>query len=258
MRRPRIGGTTQSPHGRDGHFCPRHDPPSSHSTARPSPSRDRHQCSSHASTDDSRICVQGSTLIGYVRKITGIMPMSARAGGASIRRVRRFNLRAVGDGNVGRAGTASVDSSGLAVCGGPRLGHGRQIAGGFHDQYDAPALPARCDDACPAGRRLVPSAVHRAHPHLVRLPSSPLVRLVRGQHPRPAGRDPARPGGALHSAPARLWADGLLDQHHDARRPWLLPVRPHRRPDRPILPSTPACPRFTPTSPAPRGWTGWN
>ncbi len=43
------------------------------------------------------------------------------------------------------AGGVSVDPSGLAVCRGPRLGHGRQAAGGPHDQYDAPPVPARPD-----------------------------------------------------------------------------------------------------------------
>ena len=51
--------------------------------------------------------------------------------------------------------------------------------------------------------------------------------------------------------------DGLLGRHDDARRPRVLPVRPHRRPHRLATPpSTPGCRRSTATSPAPRAWTG--
>jgi len=51
-----------------------------------------------------------------------------------------------------------------AVCGGPRRGHGFQIAGGHHDEHDPAAVPARRDDACPTRGRVVPGPLHR-HTH---------------------------------------------------------------------------------------------
>jgi len=51
----------------------------------------------------------------------------------------------------------------------------------------------------------------------VRLPSAPMVRLVRRQRAVPASRDPARPRRAVRPRARRGWPDGVLGQHDDAR-----------------------------------------
>ncbi len=64
---------------------------------------------------------------------------------------------------------------------------------------------------------------------LYAFPATRVVRLVRGQRARRPDRDPARPRRALHPHSRDR---GLMDssrQHDDARRPRLLPLRPHRR-----------------------------
>jgi hypothetical protein len=81
----------------------------------------------------------------------------------------------------------------------------------------------------PARRGLVPGPVLRPHPPSVRLPTAPVVRLVRDEPARPAGRNPESARGAVHPPSRRDRSDAVLDQHDDARRPRVLPVRPHRR-----------------------------
>ena len=80
-------------------------------------------------------------------------------------------------------------------------------------------LPFQPDAMTPAQLAAVSYlARYSGHTHdAVRLPAAALVRLVRDQRPRPAGRDPARPRRALHPPPRRVRADGLLGQHDDAR-----------------------------------------
>jgi hypothetical protein len=76
----------------------------------------------------------------------------------------------------------------------------------------------------------------RACTRPVRLPTAAVVRLMRDQRAGPPGRDPASPCRAVHPRSRRPRSDGLLGGHDDARRPRVLPLRPHRRPH----PSDPA------------------
>src|SRR5215213_5681966 len=48
----------------------------------------------------------------------------------------------------------------------------------------------------------------------------------------PADRGAARPRRAVHPWLGRVRTTGLFDRHDDARRPRVLPLRAHRRPDR--------------------------
>jgi hypothetical protein len=113
----------------------------------------------------------------------------------------------------------------------PATGPRQQAAGGNDDPHDhaGSAVRAGGDDPSAARGGVLPRPVRRPHPPAVRRGAASLVRLVRDQPPRPADRHPARSPRAVHPAPARGGAAGLLGEHDDARRPRVLPVRAHRR-----------------------------
>jgi hypothetical protein len=129
--------------------------------------------------------------------------------------------------------------------------------GACHDRYDASSVPARCDDTGPACRSVLPGPVLRAHPRAVRLPTPPLVRLVRDQRPRPAGRNPASTHRALHPIPRRvrgLWPPRSTPRCTPCVASSGSPTSTASSSR--TQPSTHASPRSTATSPAPRAWTG--
>ena len=172
-------------------------------------------------------------------------------------RARELRARCVYSPRLGRGCRGGLASGRcLTTCAAIRGEVWSPSPGACHDRYDASSVPARCDDTGPVCRGVLPGPVLRAHPRAVRLPTPPLVRLVRDPRPGSADRNPASTHRAVHPIPRRVRADGLLGHHLDARGSRIFPVRPHRRPDRlgPRRLRTPS--GCTATSPAPRAWTG--
>jgi hypothetical protein len=112
------------------------------------------------------------------------------------------------------------------------------------NDVDPAVLAARRPDAGAGRGGVLPRPLLRHNAHFVCLPAEPLVRMVRGQRPGPADRRATRPRRAVHPWPRRIGPTGLLNLHDDARRPRLLPLRPHRRPH---------CRRPSRLRPAPEG-----
>jgi len=112
------------------------------------------------------------------------------------------------------------------VCGEPWRGLGLLSPGTCDDRYDTASVPARPDDAGPAGCRLLSRPLCRAHPQAVRLPAPPLVRLdplqgIQRAHLEPYIRDLDQTG---------LMASSVNTMMHALH--CLFPVCAHRRPDR--------------------------
>src|SRR6478672_5133413 len=109
---------------------------------------------------------------------------------------RRLCVISPPEGTTGAVVLASAVSASLRVRRSvARLALHRQGPGHVH--HDSSPVPARRHVARSAPCRLLFGAVLRAHPRPVHLPAPPLVRLVRGQRPRPSDRDPTRTRRAL-------------------------------------------------------------
>ncbi len=109
----------------------------------------------------------------------------------------------------------------------PRCGSSHEVSQVHHIEAAAVPTLSMTTAQLVAVSFLVP--LLRPYPRAVHLPAAPLVHVVPSQRAGPADRDPTCPCRALHRQPGRGRSHGVLDQHDDARGPWLLPVRPHRR-----------------------------